>query len=166
MDLIRHLQEYVAPNVFTPRAAYDGRKNMFSSITLQFPGGSDSAEVSFYPLHVTFLTKSVSLMSVLWIHNRKLQSPATPKAPKYTRLSSVRLLRSTQSKPMFSPASSEIDIGVECSLGICKVPNRMIMTYLQPSRYVVIGDLRSISQQVWVVAIQALNVVVRMQPSL
>ena len=46
MDLIAHLQRYVAPNVFTPRAVYDGRKNLFSSTTLQFPTGTDEAEVS------------------------------------------------------------------------------------------------------------------------
>ena len=40
MDLIRHLQEVIAPQVFTPRAVYDGRKNMFAIRELPFTGGS------------------------------------------------------------------------------------------------------------------------------
>ncbi|KAG8737204.1 hypothetical protein FRC10_008469 [Ceratobasidium sp. 414] len=39
MDLIRVLQERVAPTVFTPRAVYDGRKNMFASRRLRLSGG-------------------------------------------------------------------------------------------------------------------------------
>lgn len=39
MDLIHHLQTVVAPQVFTPRAVYDGRKNMFAAATLPLPNG-------------------------------------------------------------------------------------------------------------------------------
>ncbi|KAG8735363.1 hypothetical protein FRC10_010682 [Ceratobasidium sp. 414] len=38
MDLIRVLQERIAPTVFTPRAAYDGRSNMFASRRLPLAG--------------------------------------------------------------------------------------------------------------------------------
>ncbi|THH11493.1 hypothetical protein EW145_g610 [Phellinidium pouzarii] len=44
MDLITHLQTYVAPAVFTPRAVYDGRKNLFAVSTLKFPSGEDHYE--------------------------------------------------------------------------------------------------------------------------
>ncbi|KAH8113254.1 argonaute-like protein [Phellopilus nigrolimitatus] len=44
MDLITHLQTYVAPNVFSPKAVYDGRKNLFAASTLKFPNGENSCE--------------------------------------------------------------------------------------------------------------------------
>ncbi|KAL5508298.1 hypothetical protein ACEPAH_5917 [Sanghuangporus vaninii] len=44
MDLIAHLQTHVAPDVFTPRAVYDGRKNLFAATTLRFPNGENSFE--------------------------------------------------------------------------------------------------------------------------
>ncbi|KAB5595487.1 Argonaute-like protein [Ceratobasidium theobromae] len=52
-ELIRNLQEFVAPNIFTPRAVYDGRKNMYASRRLPFPGGGDTRtfEVSMNPQH-------------------------------------------------------------------------------------------------------------------
>lgn len=40
MEIIRHLQEVDAPQVFTPRAAYDGRKNLFSIRELPFNEGT------------------------------------------------------------------------------------------------------------------------------
>jgi eukaryotic translation initiation factor 2C len=48
MALIKTLQTQVAPQIFTPRAVYDGRKNMFAIRELPF-GGSSSQEfdVSF-----------------------------------------------------------------------------------------------------------------------
>ncbi|EGO01882.1 hypothetical protein SERLA73DRAFT_49361 [Serpula lacrymans var. lacrymans S7.3] len=44
MELIKHLQTIDAPNVFTPPAVYDGRKNMFASRRLAL-GATDSQEV-------------------------------------------------------------------------------------------------------------------------
>ncbi|KIM90880.1 hypothetical protein PILCRDRAFT_811377 [Piloderma croceum F 1598] len=44
MDLIRHLQENVAPAIFTPPAVYDGRKNMFAPQLLPFENGATSQE--------------------------------------------------------------------------------------------------------------------------
>ncbi|KAI0347251.1 argonaute-like protein [Trametopsis cervina] len=46
MDLIRQLQEVVSPQTFTPRAVYDGRKNMFVTRELPFTGGSMTFDVS------------------------------------------------------------------------------------------------------------------------
>jgi eukaryotic translation initiation factor 2C len=36
MDLVKQLQTVVAPQLFTPRAVYDGRKNIFSARELPF----------------------------------------------------------------------------------------------------------------------------------
>lgn len=41
-EIVKVLQTVVAPNVFTPRGAYDGRKNLFSSAKFSF---GNSAEV-------------------------------------------------------------------------------------------------------------------------
>ncbi|KAI0053586.1 argonaute-like protein [Auriscalpium vulgare] len=41
LDIIKTLQEQIAPGVFTPRGAYDGRKNLFSARTFSF---GDAAE--------------------------------------------------------------------------------------------------------------------------
>lgn len=43
-ELIKQLQSAVAPQIFTPRAVYDGRKNMFATRRLPL-AGSDSQEV-------------------------------------------------------------------------------------------------------------------------
>lgn len=45
MEIITHLQMHVAPEIFTPRAVYDGRKNLFAAATLRFPNGENSFEV-------------------------------------------------------------------------------------------------------------------------
>ena len=45
MDLIKQLQTNVAPQIFTPRAVYDGRKNLFAIRELPF-GPEGSKEVS------------------------------------------------------------------------------------------------------------------------
>lgn len=47
MDLIKQMQTVVAPQVFTPRAVYDGRKNMFAARELPF-GDSGTKEVRFH----------------------------------------------------------------------------------------------------------------------
>jgi len=44
MDLIHHLQTIDAVDVFTPRAVYDGRKNLFAVRELPF-GPSNSQQV-------------------------------------------------------------------------------------------------------------------------
>jgi eukaryotic translation initiation factor 2C len=48
MDLIRTLQQDIAPQIFTPRAVYDGRKNMFAARELPFENGTQ--DVSFHSL--------------------------------------------------------------------------------------------------------------------
>ena len=45
MNLIKQLQTTVAPQIFTPRAVYDGRKNLFAIRELPF-GPEGSKEVS------------------------------------------------------------------------------------------------------------------------
>lgn len=49
MKIIDALQTQVAPGVFTPRAVYDGRKNLFAIREL-FPDGSQQVRVSLYKL--------------------------------------------------------------------------------------------------------------------
>ncbi|QRV72499.1 argonaute-like protein [Ceratobasidium sp. AG-Ba] len=50
MDLIRVLQARVASAVFTPRAVYDGHKNLFASRKLRLSGGdSQTFEVTLEP---------------------------------------------------------------------------------------------------------------------
>ncbi|KAJ7682732.1 argonaute-like protein [Mycena polygramma] len=46
MDLIRRLQFDVAPQIFTPRCVYDGRKNIFSIQKLPFDTGSQEFDVT------------------------------------------------------------------------------------------------------------------------
>lgn len=36
VEIIKTMQEVIAPQVFTPRAVYDGRKNLFAAHTLPF----------------------------------------------------------------------------------------------------------------------------------
>lgn len=45
MDIIKHMQENVAPHIFTPPAVYDGRKNLFAPRLLPFDNGAASQEV-------------------------------------------------------------------------------------------------------------------------
>lgn len=44
MEIITTLQTRIAPQVFTPRAVYDGRKNLFAARELPF-GDSSMMEV-------------------------------------------------------------------------------------------------------------------------
>ena len=44
-EMIKTLQQNVAPEIFTPRAAYDGRKNLYAARELPFPEGAVSHEV-------------------------------------------------------------------------------------------------------------------------
>lgn len=46
MDMIQKLQEQVAPEIFTPRCAYDGRKNMYTTRKLPLPDGKQSVRYS------------------------------------------------------------------------------------------------------------------------
>lgn len=47
MMIIRRLQENVAPHIFTPKAVYDGRKNIFSARQLPLEGKSQTVRFSF-----------------------------------------------------------------------------------------------------------------------
>ena len=50
MDLIARMQTQLAPEIFTPRAVYDGRKNLFAPRQLPF-GNTDSRDVSCTARH-------------------------------------------------------------------------------------------------------------------
>lgn len=54
MDIIKQMQTNVAPSIFTPRAVYDGRKNMFAIRELPF-GETHSHEVSVGVLKATLI---------------------------------------------------------------------------------------------------------------
>lgn len=49
MDIIKDLQEHVAPDIFAPRCVYDGRNNLFSVHRLPF-GDQRSRTVSVHTL--------------------------------------------------------------------------------------------------------------------
>ncbi|GJE88331.1 protein argonaute [Phanerochaete sordida] len=48
MQIIRRLQEETAPEIFTPRCVYDGRKNLFSIHRLKFADDSDTARFEVF----------------------------------------------------------------------------------------------------------------------
>lgn len=52
VEIITTLQKKVAPQIFTPRAVYDGRKNLFAARTLPF-GDTNMGEVRLLPLNYT-----------------------------------------------------------------------------------------------------------------
>ncbi|KAG8679864.1 hypothetical protein FRC09_018657, partial [Ceratobasidium sp. 395] len=50
MDLIKALQEHIAPGIFTPRVVYDGQKNIFASRELSLSSGkSQTFDVTLEP---------------------------------------------------------------------------------------------------------------------
>ncbi|KAJ3529107.1 hypothetical protein NM688_g7899 [Phlebia brevispora] len=48
MEIMHHLQTVTAPQIFTPRAAYDGRKNLFTTRELPFTDGTHQFDVSLH----------------------------------------------------------------------------------------------------------------------
>ena len=48
MQIMKKLQEVDQPQLFTPRAAYDGRKNLYAARELPFPSGSQEV-FDLYP---------------------------------------------------------------------------------------------------------------------
>ena len=73
MDIIKALQTQVAPTIFTPRAVYDGRKNMFAVRQLPFENGYQEVCVSFRDrTHAQRLIKRHSLMLAWWIQQEPL----------------------------------------------------------------------------------------------
>lgn len=62
-ELVKILQNEVAPNVFTPRGAYDGRKNLFSSQRYAF-GENDTATVRHAEPHLYVFMLSVTCSSM------------------------------------------------------------------------------------------------------
>jgi len=59
LDIIKALQTQVAPTIFTPRAVYDGRKNLFSIRELPFgEKGQQDASTFFLKVKV-FIAQTV-----------------------------------------------------------------------------------------------------------
>ena len=58
MELIEMLQTKIAPDIFTTRVAYDGRKNIFATKLISLPGGSQEA-LYFHVFTCAFLTSSM-----------------------------------------------------------------------------------------------------------
>lgn len=63
MDVIRQLQQVTAPQVFTPRCVYDGRKNLFSIRRLPFT--DDTATVSYRSAYCSFYAVLMNMISIL-----------------------------------------------------------------------------------------------------
>jgi len=85
MELIARLQNDIAPDVFTPRAVYDGRKNMFAPRALPL-GPTGSREV-----RCATVTRSRS-------HLNRLQFPFPPVSEK-SRPLKVRLTEVAKINP-------------------------------------------------------------------
>lgn len=73
MDLMRALQERIAPDVFTPPGVYDGRKNFFSARKLPL-GPNDTREAS--PCFCFFSGFSYTLF-VVWRYPRESRRRST-----------------------------------------------------------------------------------------
>ena len=67
VQIIRRLQEVDAPQIFTPRAAYDGRKNLFSVRRLPFTEDTHTVSPQYIQSGTRYID-SDSLMSFLGTH--------------------------------------------------------------------------------------------------
>ena len=58
MDLIKRLQTIVVPQIFTPRAVYDGRKNIFAVRELPFgeTGTKEERVLSPWGIHSSLIS--------------------------------------------------------------------------------------------------------------
>ncbi|KAJ7641742.1 argonaute-like protein [Roridomyces roridus] len=64
MDLFRRLQVNVAPQIFTPRCVYDGRKNVFSSRKLPFENGSQEFDVTLADSPSSYSTRGPKVYKI------------------------------------------------------------------------------------------------------
>jgi eukaryotic translation initiation factor 2C len=92
MDLITALQTRVAPDVFTPRAVYDGRKNLFAAKELKFPDGGKSHEVCL-PIQGRLIIRFSCLSTQFEV---SLGGPDAAKGPKAYR---IRLTKVAEINP-------------------------------------------------------------------
>lgn len=83
VELVKRLQFDVAPQVFTPRAVYDGRKNLYASHELRFANKASSQEVSTLELLLRLRSpKSFDSSALLF---QTLAPMAPVEAPRNTR---------------------------------------------------------------------------------
>lgn len=86
MDLIKQLQTVVAPQIFTPRGVYDGRKNIFAA--REFPFGEthtkEESILSSSGAHYTVMLNSSTLNSLMLVYRTADRKPAA-KVPRSTR---------------------------------------------------------------------------------
>lgn len=87
MDIISRLQQVTAPEVFTSRAVYDGRKNLFAGRELPF-GGASSREVGSSALTFHSLITCCRQFDVTLSNSTASDSGKGPKVYK-TRLTKV-----------------------------------------------------------------------------
>lgn len=73
-DIIKTLQTVIAPNVFTPRGVYDGRKNMFSTAKFSFGATGEVGSIVSLPFF-RFLISIVALVRCLSRHPDCSASP-------------------------------------------------------------------------------------------
>jgi hypothetical protein len=99
MEIITTLQTKIAPQVFTPRAVYDGRKNLFAAKELPF-GESGMKEVNVLYIRVyLYLRHSAHrpcVQSSKWSSAMRTLAKMV-NSQKFTKSGSTRLPKSTQS---------------------------------------------------------------------
>ena len=87
MDLIKQLQTVVAPQIFTPRGVYDGRKNIFAA--REFPFGETRTKEASIILssgtHYTVMLNSYTALDSLMLAYRTADRKLAAKVPRSTR---------------------------------------------------------------------------------
>lgn len=92
MEIIRHLQEQIDSAIFTPRAAYDGKKNLFSTHVLKFDNDQDTQTVCD-----CFGLVCVELMKTSLTYFSSAGSTAAP--PRPPRIIKVKLMKVAEINP-------------------------------------------------------------------
>lgn len=115
MDLIRQLQTVVAPEIFTPRAVYDGRKNLFAVRELPFPEGSKEVRlfISLLSLCSSLFQFDVALVDKM----SEAAASANPNA-KGPKIYKIRLTKAAEINPEF----------VLCSIFFCSLNRSFFRT--------------------------------------
>jgi len=119
MKLIDRMQTELAPDIFTPRAVYDGRKNLFAPRRLPF-GNTDSREFTFPPLNEGGKALKVRLTRVAEINPESALSRSSlslPHRPPHRTL--ARFLRGQQnhdSTVLTAITALNVAIGMEPTL--------------------------------------------------
>lgn len=82
MELVRQLQTTVAPQIFTPRAVYDGRKNVFSVRELPFgpEGTKEVRPLLLLSVATDHLLQSSMSLSVILLPKREARGQKSTKS--------------------------------------------------------------------------------------